>query len=121
MRRLIYNGKGYVNGIRLANGMIVKTPPRNSEQILAHIHCGDEVRVEGHRRESSNGSQNLVADRIQVLRPDAALAADTEFFPETMPLLVNRAIALMRKEKAILAELQTIQQILEKNRQETGV
>lgn len=123
VRRLIFNGNGYVSGFRLFDGTFVKTPLRQGEQILAHVHYGDEVRIEGYRRLSTKGSPLFVAQRIRILQHDSATEspAKTEFFPSSMPLLLNRAILLMRKEKATLREIQAIQSFLEKNRNESVV
>jgi hypothetical protein len=114
VRKFIYNGSGYINGLRLSDGTVVMTPMQQSEQILAHVRHGDEVRVVGRRRENIYGHDRLVAKKIEILHHDAGDAIDLETanVPERMPQLAARVLDLVRKEKRILKELKAIQRVI---------
>jgi hypothetical protein len=113
--KITINRNGDVNGFRLNDGLAIKTPVREGEKILAHIHTGDNVQVGGKRVMTRQGTFKLAAHRIHINRPvtEKKRRSRSRIQTETLLSRVNRTIALLTVSNEIVAELHKIKQDLE--------
>ncbi len=58
------NREGIVDGFKVDAKTEVKFPPHQSKAILAMIHVGSDVAVDGRRHETPKGDTHLHADRV---------------------------------------------------------
>lgn len=108
VEKITMSRRGMVNGFRLTDGRVIKTPSRDSEKIISHIRNGDEVRVSGHWVVSRHGLPRLLAEHVHVHHQ-----ATSETGSRAEDLRLRRAVNLMTMADAILVELQRIRQELE--------
>lgn len=76
VRSYATNPDGDVDGLILADGVEVKMPPHQGEELQRLVSKGDEVRVEGRRHETPEGDVHLHADRVTVISTGKSIERD---------------------------------------------
>lgn len=119
VEELAKNKHGDIDGLLLKDGIVVKFPPHQGEELEALVKPGDEVRVAGRRHETPDGEIHLHADKITLTATGRSLERDEPAAPP--PPRTNKPGRHGPKDavpphEQILAELRSLRKLIESQR-----